>query len=225
MKNIYLLCNSKHFKMENEKYLQDIAEIKNMMNKSSRFLSLSGLSGILAGFYALVGAFMANNIIKYTYDSRYVIVRGQMNPQSTENAIKQLFIIAAVVVLLSIITGIVLSSTKAKKLGENLWDVSSKRLVVQFSIPLISGGLFALALLYQGYYGLIAPVTLIFYGLACVNASKYTLGDVKYLGLTMIVLGLISTFFVGYGLFFWAIGFGLCHIGYGYVMYRKHDRK
>ena len=211
--------------MENEKYLQDIAEIKNMMNKSSRFLSLSGLSGILAGFYALVGAFFANNIIKYTVDSHHIIVRDKINPASTENAIFQLFIIAGVVVLLSIITGIILSSTKAKKLGENLWDVSSKRLVVQFSIPLISGGLFALALLYQGYYGLIAPVTLLFYGLACVNASKYTLGDVKSLGLTMIFLGLIATFFMGYGLFFWAIGFGLCHIGYGFVMYRKYDRK
>jgi hypothetical protein len=211
--------------METEKYLQDIAEIKNMMNKSSRFLSLSGLSGILAGFYALIGAFLANNIIKYTYDSRYVIVRSKMNSESTENAIKQLLLIAVLVVLLSIITGIVMSASKAKKLGENLWDVSSKRLVIQFSIPLISGGLFALALLYQGYYGLIAPVTLLFYGMACVNASKYTLGDVKYLGITMIILGLISTFFVGYGLFFWAIGFGLCHIGYGFMMYRKYDRK
>lgn len=225
MKNIYLLCNSKYFKMENEKYLQDITEIKNMMNKSSRFLSLSGLSGILAGFYALIGAFLANNIIKYTYDSRYIIVRGQSNPMTIESAIKQLFVIAAAVVILSIITGILLSRTKAKKLGENLWDVSSKRLVVQFAIPLISGGLFSLSLLYQGYYGLIAPVTLIFYGLACVNASKYTLGDVKYLGLTMILIGLLSTFFIGYGLFFWAIGFGFCHIGYGYVMFRKYDRK
>jgi len=211
--------------MENEKYLQDITEIKNMMNKSSRFLSLSGLSGILAGFYALIGAFLANNIIKHTYDSRYVIVRENTNPISTESAIKQLFIIAAIVVILSIISGVILSSTKAKKLGEKLWDVSSKRLIVQFSIPLISGGLFTLALIYQGYYGLIAPVTLLFYGLACVNASKYTLGDVKYLGLTMIVIGLISTFFIGYGIFFWAIGFGFCHIGYGYVMYKKYDRK
>jgi hypothetical protein len=211
--------------MENEKYLQDITEIKNMMNKSSRFLSLSGLSGILAGFYALIGAFLANNIIKHTYDSRYVIVRENTNPISTESAIKKLFIIAAIVVILSIISGVILSSTKAKKLGENLWDASSKRLIVQFSIPLISGGLFALALIYQGYYGLIAPVTLLFYGLACVNASKYTLGDVKYLGLTMIFIGLIATFFIGYGIFFWAIGFGFCHIGYGYVMYKKHDRK
>jgi len=138
--------------MENEKYLQDITEIKNMMNKSSRFLSLSGLSGILAGFYALIGAFLANNIIKHTYDSRYVIVRENTNPISTESAIKQLFIIAAIVVILSIISGVILSSTKAKKLGEKLWDVSSKRLIVQFSIPLISGGLFTLALIYQGYY-------------------------------------------------------------------------
>jgi hypothetical protein len=211
--------------MGNEKYLQDFTEIKDMMNKSSRFLSFSGLSGILAGFYALIGAFLAYNIIKHTYDSRYVIVRENTNPISTESTIKQLFIIAAIVVILSIISGVILSSTKAKKLGENLWDVSSKRLIVQFSIPLISGGLFALALIYHGYYGLIAPVTLLFYGLACVNASKDTLGDVKYLGLTMIFIGLISTFFIGYELFFWAIGFGFCHIGYGYIMYKKYDRK
>lgn len=211
--------------MENEKYLKDIQDIKKMMNKSSRFLSLSGLSGILAGFYALTGAFLANNIIKYTFDSRYVILKGNEHTERTSEATLQLLIIAFVVLVLSIVTGIVLSSIKAKKLDEKLWDSTSKRLVIQFSIPIISGGLFAIALLYHGNYGFIAPVTLLFYGLACVNASKYTLGDVKYLGLTLILLGIISSFLIGYGIFFWALGFGLCHIGYGFMMYMKYDRK
>ncbi len=211
--------------MENEKYLKDIQDIKKMMNKSSRFLSLSGLSGILAGFYALTGAFLANNIIKQTFDSRYIILKGNEYSDKTSESIIQLLLIAFVVLILSILTGIVLSSIKAKKLDEKLWDNTSKRLVIQFSIPIISGGFFALALLYHGNYGFIAPVTLLFYGLACVNASKYTLGDVKYLGLTMILIGIISSFLIGYGIFFWALGFGLCHIGYGYMMYVKYDRK
>ncbi len=224
-KNLYLLCISKYFYMENEKYLKDIQDIKKLMNKSSRFLSLSGLSGILAGFYALTGAFLANNIIKNTFDPRYVIVKDSEYASNSNDAIIQLTTIAIVILLLSIATGILFSAIKARKLDEKLWDNTSKRLVIQFSIPIITGGFFALALLYHGNYGFIAPVTLLFYGLACVHASKYTLGDVKYLGLTIILIGIIASFLIGYGLFFWALGFGICHIGYGFAMYMKYDRQ
>jgi hypothetical protein len=79
-------------------------------------------------------------------------------------------------------------------------------------------------LLKNGYYGLIAPITLIFYGMSCLNASKYTLRDVRYLGITQIILGLIAVEYSGYGLYFWVIGFGICHIVYGSVMYYKYDR-
>ncbi|MET0760350.1 MAG: hypothetical protein ABWZ56_08010, partial [Flavobacterium sp.] len=91
--------------------------------------------------------------------------------------------------------------------------------------PLATGGIFALLLLRNGNYGLIAPVTLIFYGMACINASKYTFRDIRYLGITVTVLGLIATEFSGYALEFWALGFGVCHILYGSMMYFKYDRK
>ena len=129
------------------------------------------------------------------------------------------------IIFLSLITGIVLTARKAKKSEERFWDTTSRRLVINFSIPLVTGGLFIIFLIEKEMLSIIAPLTLIFYGLACVNASKYTLGDVRYLGITMIILGLLSTWFIGYGLLFWALGFGFCHILYGSIMYFKYERK
>jgi hypothetical protein len=198
-----------------ENYLKDIQDIKKMMDKSSQFISLSGLSGVLAGVYALAGAFAVNEIMNQNY--------GNITLEST--SFKLIVAIAIVVLVLSIATGFVLSAHKAKREGDTIWNSTSKRMASNFLIPLVTGGIFAVLLLKNGYYGLIAPITLIFYGLACVNASKYTLRDIRYLGLTVIVIGLVATWFFGYGLLFWALGFGVCHILYGSIMYFKYDRK
>lgn len=202
--------------MEKKNYLRDISEIKNMMDKSSQFISLSGLSGIMAGVYALIGAFIANQLI-LNHDADYITLES--------NIFKQIIIIALSVLFLSIITAFILTYRKAKKEGENVWNSTSRRLMVNFLIPLVTGGFFALLLLKNEYYGLIAPVTLIFYGLSCVNASKYTFRDVRYLGISIVITGLLATEFPGYGLEFWALGFGICHIVYGSIMYFKYDRK
>ncbi|WP_310381617.1 hypothetical protein [Flavobacterium sp.] len=207
--------------MEKEKYLSDISEIKNLMDKSSRFISLSGLSGILAGVYSLIGAWLVYKIIYFDTTT----LGNYSDLIVTETALIKLSMIASTVLLLSILTAIVLSIRKAKKSNDTLWNASSKRLVINFMIPLATGGFFILFLIEKEVLGLVAPLTLIFYGLACVNASKYTLGDVRYLGITMIFLGLLSTWFLGYGLLFWALGFGVCHILYGSIMYYKYDRK
>jgi len=209
--------------METKDYLKDIQDIKQMMSKSSQFLSLSGLSGILAGIYALIGAYIANTILPSYNKLGGRLEQGALTLNEQEITIK-LLLIAIAVIVLSIITGFVLSSSKAKKQGERLWNDSSKRLLINFGIPLNTGGIFALILLQKEYYGLIAPITLLFYGLGCVNASKHTFRDVRYLGLTLIVIGLFATYYTGYGLLFWALGFGVCHILYGSIMYFKYER-
>lgn len=201
--------------MEAKDYLKDIQDIKSMMAQSSQFISLSGFSGIIAGVYALIGAYIANYFIEN--DRSYYITLESFT-------FKILVLDALIVLFLSIATAYLLTIRKAKKLGEKVWNPTSKRLVINFCIPLITGGIFTILLLKNGYYGLIAPITLIFYGLACVNASKYTLRDVRYLGITQIVLGLIATEFSGYGLYFWVVGFGICHILYGSIMHYKYDR-
>ncbi|REG99775.1 hypothetical protein [Flavobacterium aquicola] len=198
-----------------DKYLQDISDIKNMMNKSSQFISLSGLGGILAGVYALIGAYIGYELIQNN-DNRIITL------EST--TFKWILLTALLILVLSIGTAFLLTIRKAKKEQETIWNSTSKRLLINFLIPLVTGGVFCLLLLRHQVYGLIGPVTLIFYGLACVNASKYTLRDVRYLGITIIILGLLSTEFSGYALEFWALGFGVCHIIYGSMMYFKYDR-
>jgi hypothetical protein len=207
--------------MEKEKYLNDISEIKNLMDKSSRFISLSGLSGILAGLYCLIGAGLSYKIIYFNSST----LGNYSDLIITETMLIQLILIASSVILLSLVTGIILSIRKAKKSDDSIWNTSTKRLVYNFLIPLLTGGFFILFLIEKEILGLVAPLTMIFYGLACVNASKYTLGDIRYLGITMLLLGLLSTWYLGYGLLFWALGFGVCHILYGFIMYYKYDRK
>ncbi len=211
--------------MESNKYLEDISEIKNMMSRSSRFISLSGLSGILAGVYALIGAAVAYGKLKVVSADNYNNFSGRSSALFGSQLINELIVIALIVVFLAILTGIILSYRKASKSGEKVWNSASRRLVLNFLIPLAAGGIFCLVLLQYGFTGLVAPATLVFYGLACVNASKYTLGDVRYMGLAFIAIGLISTQFIGYGLYFWALGFGVFHIIYGSMMYFKYDRK
>ncbi|OBX22912.1 MULTISPECIES: hypothetical protein [Bizionia] len=201
--------------MESKDYLKDITEIKNLMNKSSRFISLSGLSGILAGIYALIGSAVAYWMVM-KYSNGTLILDGYI----FKIVMIDLFLIA----FLSIITGIFLTTRKAKKHGEKIWDGTSRRLVINFLIPLIAGGLYILIILGQQKYGQTGALMLIFYGLALINASKYSIGDIRYLGFIQIILGLICALFPGYGFWLWVLGFGIMHIIYGTWMHFKYDR-
>lgn len=207
--------------MDANKYLNDISEIKNMMHRSSRFISLSGLSGILAGVYSLIGAYLAYRTIYFDNTG----LGSYKTLVISEYSVYKLVAIAASVMLLSIGTGIFLTVRKAKLQNEKIWDKSSQRLIINFLIPLVTGGILILYLIEKNQFTLISTLTLLFYGLACVNASKYTIGDIRYLGVTMLILGCISLWFIGYGLLFWSLGFGVCHIFYGSMMYFKYERK
>ena len=202
--------------MEAKNYLQDITEIKNMMNKSSRFISLSGLSGIMAGIYALIGAAVAYYLVANS-GRDYLILDGEI--------INLIFLDLILVAFFSIVTGIILTTRKAKKDGAKIWDGSSKRLVINFLIPLITGGLYILIILKNQKYGQTGGLMLIFYGLALINASKYSVGYIRQLGIIELVLGLLATLFPGYGFWFWVLGFGVLHIIYGTWMHFKFDVK
>ncbi len=202
--------------MSSEEYLKDITEIKNLMSKSSRFISLSGLSGILAGTYALIGAAYAYFLVTSSYRG-YLILDGKI--------FKLVLLDMILVLFASVVSAIYLTTLKAKKNGERIWDATTKRLLTSFLVPLIAGGIYIIIILKQHRYGQTGALMLLFYGLALINASKYTLGYIKYLGYTQIVLGLLCAVFPGYGFWFWVLGFGVMHIVYGILMYVKYERK
>ena len=198
--------------MESKNYLEDLSEIKDMMSRSSRFLSLSGLSGILAGVYALFGAALAHIYLLPKQGEKLIM-------DSTE--FKLLVILLLGIALLSLVTAIGLSYRRAQKMGENIWDATTARLLINFAVPMVTGGIYILIKIQSEYYGLTGALMLIFYGLALVNSSKYTLGQVRYLGYIEIALGLLCAALPGHGFWFWAIGFGGMHILYGALMYVK----
>ena len=200
--------------MEPKDYLKDITEIKQLMNKSSRFISLSGLSGVLAGIYAIIGATVAYWLVE-GYSDGTLILEGK--------TYGLVLLDLALIAFLSIATAVVLTTKKAKKQDEKVWDNTSKRLVVNFLIPLLTGGIYILIVLNQQKYGLTAALMLIFYGLALINASKYSIGNIRYLGFIQTFLGLICALFPDYGFWIWVLGFGVMHIIYGLWMHIKFD--
>lgn len=199
--------------MDNKKYLNDIKDIKDMMERSSRFISLSGLSGISAGLFALIAAYIAYKTVYINQD-----LLSYKNVSLTKASLTVLLLIAIVTLTLSIGSGILFTVIKAKKHNNKVWDLQTKRLLINLFVPLIAGGIFCLMILLKGFISLVAPLTLIFYGLALINASKYSFSEIRSLGLIEIILGLLATYFIGYGLIFWSIGFGILHIIYGIVM-------
>lgn len=202
---------------------QDIAalhDIRRMMQRSSRFLSLSGLSGIAAGFWALIGAYIAFNWINVYQQQN----NGTYSAITFHELKLKLLLLAAAVLIAALICAFYFTWRRANKSGVPLWDHTAKMLTANMLIPLVSGGLLILTMLQHNNWHFVAPLSLIFYGLALVNGSKYTLSDIRYLGLLEIILGLVNTQFIGYSLYFWAMGFGVLHLLYGFVMWWKNER-
>ena len=204
---------------KDQDYIKDIAAIRTMMERSSKFMSLSGWAGILAGVYALVGAYIAYVFFKFNpteivYNSTAAVFPDLLN----------VIVLATIILLLSIGTAIFLSFKRATKRTEPLWNATSRRMLINMSVPLVTGGVLILVSVSLGLIGLLAPFSLLFYGLALFSAGNYTFGELRFLGILLVLLGLLGSWFIEYGLLLWAAGFGLMHIFYGIYIHIKHER-
>ena len=208
---------------QQQESLREVKDIRRMMERSSRFISLSGLSGVSAGFFAIAGAAIARYVVFKDYYGRYNNLGHWSNAEFTRLKI-QLIGLSAAVFVAAFLSAFYFTWRKSSKQGISLWNHTSRRLFWNMLIPLAAGGLFILGMLQYSDWRFVAPASLIFYGLALVNASKYTLTDIRYLGYCEIIIGLINMQFIGYGLYFWTLGFGVLHIVYGIVMWWKYER-
>lgn len=204
--------------MSNEA-INDLKEIRKLMEHSSKFVSISGLSGIFAGITALTGAafayFKPGMSFQYSPDYGYV----------ADSVTMRFFLVDAFSILfISGFFGLAFTWRKARNQGQTIWTVSSRQLLLDFCFPLAIGGVFCIFLYINGFIGIIAPSMLIFYGLSLVNASHKTLSDVRYLGYCQVLLGCLNLALIGFGFLFWCLGFGVLHIVYGSIMYFKYER-
>lgn len=208
--------------MNQEKdYIRDLAEIRAMMERTSKFLSLSGWAGTMAGVYALAGAYIVYEFLHFNPDQ---ILPSSLEAGNEPSGAPMVILVALAVLVLSLGTAIFLSNRKANVRGEKVWNATSRKMLISMAVPLVAGGILVLVLFLKGLIGLLAPMTLIFYGLALYNASKFTYEEVRSLGIIQMTLGWISAYYIEYGLLLWAVGFGVAHIAYGTYMHSKYER-
>lgn len=203
------------------KSYDDLEAIRLIMERSTRFLSLSGLSGVIAGLAALAGSAFAYYLILERQPIHEFLT--SLSENEADAAGIKLIADALIIFLLATGTSLILSRRKARQQGISIWSVASRRMLLNLLIPLVAGGLFIIILVINGFFTMIVPSMLIFYGLALVNAGKFTYGEIFWLGLLEIATGLAAALLPAYGLFFWMTGFGILHIIYGIFMYRKYE--
>ncbi len=204
-----------------KEHLKNLTEIRSLMERSSSFISLSGLSGISAGIMGLFAAYILHSKLSRFMDYT-------KSPVVTAETRQELIIfgitVSAIVLAVTFVLAIFFTARKAKKSGLPVWDGSAKRLVVNLFIPLVTGGVFCLILIYKYFDWLVLPSMLVFYGLALLNAGKYTHNEIKWLGISEIIIGLAAMLFLNDAIYFWGLGFGVMNILYGMVMYFKHEK-
>lgn len=208
---------------EKNVHLDTLQDIKQMMERSSRFISLSGLSGIGAGICALGGAFFTLRMISSEQD-RGVDFR-QLAFETGSDLQQGLLLIGAITFTAALMVAFAFTYMRSVKTGNSIWSATSRRLLWNTLIPLAVGGIVTIRFIEWGYGGLVAPTCLLFYGLALINGSKYTVSEIRWLGFSQLVLGIINLWMIGYGLLFWAFGFGVLHIIYGAMMWWKYEKK
>ncbi|NVO85292.1 hypothetical protein [Hymenobacter terrestris] len=204
--------------------LAQLTEIRAIMERSSRFISLSGLAGVGAGLVALAGAGIGHWYLKGLYQQAGYLGLLETSAAERRAVLPFLLLLAAGIVVVALLVAMFFTVRRARRNGQPLWSALGRRLAVSLAIPLVAGGLFCIALYIDGAVTQVVPGMLLFYGLALLNASKYTLDEIRWLGLTEVGLGLVAMLIPGLGLMFFALGFGLGHIGYGLLMYNRYER-
>ncbi len=209
---------------ETQQHLKNISEIRSIMERSSSFISLSGLGGVFAGIFAIAGAAFAYFYLYVAHHVKYTNFIIHKSDIDTEIS-RVLFADAIIVLICALLFSYIFTRRNAKSKNLKVWNKTAKLMLINLLIPLISGGIFIIIMLWHGAVYLFFGATLIFYGLALLNASKYTHKDIRLLGITEIIIGLIAALDYHSGLLYWALGFGVMHIVYGTLMYFKYERK
>lgn len=204
---------------ENLNPADTLNEIKDMMERSSKFISLSGLSGIIIGILAIVtvsGYCQIYGINPFNLD--YEVLRS-LPTEHYRNAL----LAAAVLFAVSVTIACILAINKARRMNQQVWGMASKKLFVNMFVPLSVGAVFCLVV-FQKYPDLVLPLSLVFYGMSLFNASKYTHEAIRSMGMAEMLLGLLCLLFMKYHIVFWTVGFGLLHVVYGTFMYVRNEQ-
>ena len=127
--------------------LAAIQDMRDMMEKSSKFLSLSGLAGILVGIIAIIGGAIVYWILDMSITQlNYLEYILPFDDYSTSKQIHYLILDAVIVLVLAFIIGVIFAKKNATKRGLSIWDATSRRLLYNMFLPVLFGAVFIFSL-------------------------------------------------------------------------------
>lgn len=194
-------------KRQYQDQLEALSGIRNLMERSSRYLPLSGKAGVAIGVLSILCSLIV--------DSYFSI---------HEDNLKPLFLLFGMLFVICLVIEILMAERNSRQKGVPAWDAIAKRFLINLFLPMVVGGIYCFALIRQQQLEMVLPATLVFYGLALINASRYTIEDTRYLGMADLLLGLATSFLPQHGLLAWGIGFGVLHVLYGVIIYFKYEK-
>ena len=186
----------------------------NRKNQPIEFLTLRGRSGIFIGLIGLFGSYFIHFLIKnYSNNNSWV---GFLPITFFEYLI---FAIAVLMAFLAILISFTGARRRARMAGQVFWSVATRKNVLLFSIPLFVGFLACLYCYGSGKIMLTPGITLISYGVSCIQLRISNKRQHFFFGSIHILLGILALIFLEYTVIIWGAGFGLAHLAYG-IYYR-----
>jgi hypothetical protein len=181
--------------------MDNLRYIRETMERSQSFTAVSGVGGVLMGLIALGATFLA--------------VRSE-----TTEAWVTVWMSAAV---LSLGIALVAMTMKARAAGGSLLVGAGRKFAWNLTPPLLVGGLLTVAMTQMGAATLLPGVWLLLYGTGVVTGGAFSVRVVPLMGLAFMLVGAAALFApAAWGNLFMAGGFGLLHIVFGIVIWRKH---
>lgn len=199
--------------MDTQKASQELAVIRQLIERPVRYSTMSGAAGVFAGAVALAGA-AADHFVRRSAAPR-------------EAMLMEVAVWAAVL-LVATAGSIALTRLRERKQGLPFWTYARKRVLRSLAPPSAAALGLTLAVLAR-WYGwqedlgvMIPPIWMACYGLACCQVSEFSLGELRVLGAAFIVSAAAAVFLPGCPHVTLGAAFGGYHLVYGAVVWIRH---
>lgn len=190
---------------------ENLRVIRELMERSTRYTTFSGYSGVLAGTASITGC-----IITWLL---------QQGPSGLYPARVPFLLTWSLVVLFAIGADYLLTKRHAARVGKHILSRLGQQMAFASLPGLGTGALLTLLLVRHHLLNEVYPLWMLCYGIAICAVGLFSQREVKYLGALFLCAGALTLVLIqgqpGWGLPMMALSFGGFHIVWGVLMARR----
>jgi hypothetical protein len=195
-----------------EEARENLRVIRQTMERSTKYSTLSGLSGVLIGLAAIAGVLATNWLT------------GDAPPgASVYRHPSALALVWVSVLVMAVAIDFACNKRRAARVGKHVVSPLGAHIVLAALPAFLAGGVLTLFFYQHALLYYVWGVWMLSYGLAISAVGLFSVKPVLALGAAFVLAGAVTLLLpLPYHLYMMALTFGGFHIGYGVVMARKH---